>query len=241
MAKSMLRAICLLCLICTVSCDFGFGPRIQPPTPAPYTAPDLSKSSLIVVYRPAESLFRGFGRRGSVIYIDDVPEARLLSGRYFITVIPAGKHFIYGDERPYSPLPNFILDVRAKTQYYVRFDLLNGHDTPTLVPAAQGQNDVLFLRPIDDRDNYDPNRVSAATAGPPVSPPVPANALSNQNIIDMARAGVADWVIIKKIRNSPTDFNLSADKIVDLKHEGVNETIISVMIDVSTPPPAPKL
>lgn len=69
--------------------------------------------------------------------------------------------------------------------------------------------------------------------------------LTNQSIIRMVRAKINDDLIIAKIRQSKTRFDLSTDGIVQLKEAGVSDRLLSVMLNTATatatsePPPKP--
>jgi serine/threonine-protein kinase len=67
-----------------------------------------------------------------------------------------------------------------------------------------------------------------ATPVPPVAPPTD-QALTNENIIQMADAKVAPAIILSQIRNSKTAFNLSASEVIRLSKAGVPETVIEAM------------
>ena len=69
------------------------------------------------------------------------------------------------------------------------------------------------------------------------TPPQP-EVLTNQSIIKMVKAKVSDDIIIAKIRQSKTRFDLSTDGIVRLKTEGVSDRILSAMM--SAPVEAPR-
>jgi hypothetical protein len=60
--------------------------------------------------------------------------------------------------------------------------------------------------------------------------------LTNQSIIKMARANVSDDIIIAKIRQSKTRFDLSTDGIVQLKEAGVSDRVLSVMMSAADTP-----
>jgi serine/threonine-protein kinase len=78
---------------------------------------------------------------------------------------------------------------------------------------------------------------AAAVEPPPVTapvapvPPVASSdqALTNDNIIQMAEAKVAPAVILSQIRNSKTAFNLSASEVIRLSKAGVPESAIEAM------------
>jgi hypothetical protein len=62
-------------------------------------------------------------------------------------------------------------------------------------------------------------------------------ALTNENIIQMADAKVAPAIILSQIRNSKTAFNLSAPEVIRLSKAGVPETVIEAMRNPKAAPP----
>jgi hypothetical protein len=60
--------------------------------------------------------------------------------------------------------------------------------------------------------------------------PAPA-ALTNQDVIRLAQAKVGDDIIITKIKQSKTQFDLSTDGIVQLKTAGVSDRVLAVMMN----------
>jgi len=65
-------------------------------------------------------------------------------------------------------------------------------------------------------------------------------ALTNQSIVDMVKAGLSERIIIAKIRNSPTNFDTQTDALIALKKNGVSDKIIEAIMSPSAaaPPPA---
>jgi hypothetical protein len=59
----------------------------------------------------------------------------------------------------------------------------------------------------------------------------PREALTNEAVIDLSRAGFKERTIVTLIRTSETAFDISTPKLVELKKRGVNERIISEMIE----------
>jgi hypothetical protein len=55
--------------------------------------------------------------------------------------------------------------------------------------------------------------------------------LTNESIISLCRAGFKERTVITLIRTSEISFDISTLKLVELKKRGVNERIISVMIE----------
>ena len=63
--------------------------------------------------------------------------------------------------------------------------------------------------------------------------------LTNETIVTMTKAGLGASVIVAKIRASKTDFDVSVDEMVRLKGEGVDDEVLSAMIDVAVAPGTP--
>ncbi len=64
--------------------------------------------------------------------------------------------------------------------------------------------------------------------------------LTNEGVIELAKAGLSDDLIIAKIRESKTNFKHTAADLVRLKKEGVSEKVIAVMLEVpESASPAP--
>jgi serine/threonine-protein kinase len=110
------------------------------------------------------------------------------------------------------------------------------HRSPKPPVIAQSQNPV----PIPPAAAAEPP-VTAPIA--PVSPVAPAEqALTNDNIIQMAEAKVAPAVILSQIRNSKTAFNLSAAEVIRLSRANVPENVIEAMRNpkaAASKPPVP--
>ncbi|MDA2937171.1 hypothetical protein MYX75_02780 [Acidobacteria bacterium AH-259-A15] len=71
--------------------------------------------------------------------------------------------------------------------------------------------------------------------------------ITNDDIIEMVRAGLGESIIIDKILTTPTEFSLSTQDLIALKEAGVNERTIRAMLQASRPsaqpptPPTPSL
>ena len=60
-------------------------------------------------------------------------------------------------------------------------------------------------------------------------------ALTNQSIVEMVKAGLSERVIIAKIRSSPTNFDTQTDALIALKKNGVPEKVIEAIMSPSAP------
>src|SRR5215813_9365249 len=66
-----------------------------------------------------------------------------------------------------------------------------------------------------------------------------AQALTNDSIIKLVRAGLSEGTIIAMVKTQPGKYSLSADDIIRLKRARVPENIIAAMIEKSTPGSTP--
>lgn len=71
------------------------------------------------------------------------------------------------------------------------------------------------------------------------SPVLAADVLTNDAVVAMVKGGLAEDVIIAKIRSSDATYDLSAAGILKLKGDGVSDAILKAMIERSAPPPTP--
>lgn len=70
--------------------------------------------------------------------------------------------------------------------------------------------------------------------------PPNAGSLTVEDVVNLAKAGVADDVIVIRIRKNAKAFDLNADEILELKRTGVSDTVIKFLLDPSQPySPAP--
>ena len=77
-------------------------------------------------------------------------------------------------------------------------------------------------------------RLAAAMALPAAS--APAETLTNESIVTLARAGLGDAALIAKIRATSARFVLDTASIVELKRRGVSDNVIAAMIAAASPP-----
>jgi len=63
-------------------------------------------------------------------------------------------------------------------------------------------------------------------------------ALTNDSILSLVEAELSDQAILRKIRSSSCNFDISAEALAELKSQGVSTTVLEEMINISTPPPA---
>ena len=84
---------------------------------------------------------------------------------------------------------------------------------------------------------------AAAKKAPPAKPPAAPAPMNNQDVIKLVKAKISEDVIIAKIKQSKTRFDVSVDGLVALKEAGVSDNVIAVMMDpaasAAPPPSAP--
>lgn len=61
----------------------------------------------------------------------------------------------------------------------------------------------------------------------------PREILTNDSIVSLTKAGFKERTIVTLIRSSPTAFDITTLKLVELKKRGVSERIISEMIEIT--------
>ena len=64
-------------------------------------------------------------------------------------------------------------------------------------------------------------------------PPAEA-AMTNDEVITLAQAGLSPAIIIGKIRSGRSDFNLSTDSLIKLKQAGVTDEIVAAMLEAKS-------
>ncbi|MFN0120238.1 MAG: hypothetical protein ACKV2V_07025 [Blastocatellia bacterium] len=68
-----------------------------------------------------------------------------------------------------------------------------------------------------------------------------AGAMTNRDVMRLAQAKVGDDIIIARIRQSQTQFDLSTDALIRLKTAGVSEAVLKVMMESAGATPAPAI
>lgn len=64
-----------------------------------------------------------------------------------------------------------------------------------------------------------------------------AEVLTNDAVVTMVKAGLADEIVLDKIRTSQGQFDLSAQGLVRLKESGVSDAVIKAMMEAPAPAP----
>jgi hypothetical protein len=67
----------------------------------------------------------------------------------------------------------------------------------------------------------------------------PPEVLTNASVIRLVQAGLAEPVIIAKIRSSTPAFDLSTDSLIALKAAGVPDNVMATMLAATAAPPQP--
>ena len=69
----------------------------------------------------------------------------------------------------------------------------------------------------------------------------PPGSLTIEDVVRMAKAEVAEEIIIARVKTNAKAFDLNTDEIVELRKDGVSDTVVKYLIDPSQPysPPAP--
>ena len=78
--------------------------------------------------------------------------------------------------------------------------------------------------------------VASCLATPPTASA--QEALTNQSIVEMVKAGLSERIIIARIRTGPNNFDTSTDSLIALKKNGVPEKVIEAIMSPSAPPAA---
>jgi hypothetical protein len=69
--------------------------------------------------------------------------------------------------------------------------------------------------------------------------PLAGGSLTVDDVVNLAKAGVADDVIVIRIRKNAKAFDLNADEILELRRKGVSDTVIKFLLDPAQPYPPP--
>jgi hypothetical protein len=55
--------------------------------------------------------------------------------------------------------------------------------------------------------------------------------LTNREVIEMSQAGLGEQIIIKKIQDTRTNFDVSANALIELKKAGVHDDVIALILE----------
>lgn len=67
-----------------------------------------------------------------------------------------------------------------------------------------------------------------------VAPVAAQEVLTNDTVVTLMGAGLGEQTVIAKIKASPSTFDVSADKLIALKRQGISDAVIAAMIDASS-------
>jgi tetratricopeptide (TPR) repeat protein len=70
-----------------------------------------------------------------------------------------------------------------------------------------------------------------ANSGSENPSPVPAQGLTNDDIIKLVQAKLPDSVVITKIKSSSCDFDTTPDALINLKRAGVSDSVLQAIVD----------
>ena len=186
-------------------------------------APAFAQGPLarMIFYRhPGMSWFGG----APTVYLDEAPLARLSEGRCFYLDIAPTSHVFRSGIRG-TP---YILDFKAQQTYILRLD--NGGFLQA--PNDIGMAEVSRLFPVSPAAVLDLRvKLDRPFLMPVPQPPVLVP-IRNSDVIQMTKGGLSEWIIIRKIRETPvTDFKVTAVDLVQLSESGVSELVINAMLD----------
>jgi len=77
-----------------------------------------------------------------------------------------------------------------------------------------------------------------ATSARPTATPTP---LTNDSIVRLAKSGLSEELIINMVNTQPGDYKLGADDVLQLKKEGVTDTVLSAMLHKASAAPSATL
>jgi hypothetical protein len=77
-------------------------------------------------------------------------------------------------------------------------------------------------------------RVAAAQLAPLGTAPMGARALNNGDVLMLKSAGIADDLLIAKVKSAPADYRLETSDIIELKKAGVPEAVIHTMLEAQS-------
>ena len=73
--------------------------------------------------------------------------------------------------------------------------------------------------------------VLAVLAIPTLAQAPPVVRLTNSDVVKMVNAGIPESVIVREIQISATNFNISPDALIDLKHKHVPDSVLGAIVD----------
>lgn len=85
---------------------------------------------------------------------------------------------------------------------------------------------------------YAQDRTQAIAATPATTQSASSTKITNARVVEMAKLGLDDDVIIARIKHGTNEFQLSDNDLVELKKAGVSSKVVAAMLD-SSPIPDP--
>ncbi len=137
---------------------------------------------------------------------------------------------------PLSKVKQSVLPMMTGAGAAVAILVLAGGGTWWWIHSRSRTEPVAQTEPQQNVQPVTPTPPPEPAAPAPPEPPVD-QALTNDNIIQMVDAKVAPAIILSQIRNSKTDFNLSAQEVIRLSQAHVPTTVIEAMRDPKASPP----
>src|SRR5258708_6017362 len=73
--------------------------------------------------------------------------------------------------------------------------------------------------------------VLAVLSVPTLAQNPPVVRLTNSDVVKMQNAGIPESVIVREIQISETNFNISPEALIDLKHKHVPDSVLGAIVD----------
>src|ERR1700678_448407 len=77
-----------------------------------------------------------------------------------------------------------------------------------------------------------------ASGTPAMTQPAAPAKITNSRVVEMAKMGLDDDIIIARIKHSPCEFQLSDPDLLDLKKSGVSSKVVAAMLESAPAPGA---
>jgi hypothetical protein len=149
-------------------------------------------------------------------------------------------------------LPRYSTRVLAAQSYYLK-KAFEGNTVKRLlwnllsVALLGTMGRISFDQAAASQQSPPPSKTSQQTTLPKAAPKTGASktgsaagaGMTNQDVIRLVRAKIADDIIVAKIKQSKTKFDISVQGLVALKEAGVSDNLISAIVSVSDASVAP--
>jgi Protein of unknown function (DUF2846) len=146
-------------------------------TASPVSTDTKESPAKVYVYRYKQFVGRALAPS---VYCDDIQLARMDNGRYFMAIIPAGKHTFRSNDAQ----SGMDLDLKAGQEYFLRVEIatgfMKGHGRLVSTPREQASYELKSakLKPLDAGKVADKSRVSVAEVHLVDTPPAPVAAVA---------------------------------------------------------------